>query len=380
MSKQLAVSLLKKEHPTSLKNSNVFNDDDKEYILKNLTDKSLIKERKDQGMQINIQEDLRKVSNHIDVPVRKLYQKYVWAASIAVLIAIGYLFRGILFVDKPLEEGNTTIVENSIKKGTDKAVLTLEDGTSVVLGEGESLQKNNLSSNGQELVYNASKTQENKINYNYLTIPRGGQFSLKLADGTQVWLNSETQLKYPVVFVDGLDREVELVYGEAYFDVSPSTNHNGTKFRVLNKDQEVEVLGTEFNIKAYEDESSTYTTLVEGKVTVFSKEHGQDLTPNQQAVLNKTANTFQVNRVDVYNEISWKEGVFSFEDKPLSEIMRVLSRWYDMDVVFEKEEIGNVAFNGILGKEQDINEILITIQNFKIIEAYEINGKTVFLK
>ena len=380
LSKRIAISLLKKERPGALDNSEIFNNTDKEYILKNLTDKSLIRERKDQGNQINIQADLKKVRRKIKVPVRQLYWKYVAAASVIALLATGYFFREALFSGLFLVDEDTTIVNSTIEKGTDKAVLTLEDGTTVTLEKGKSYQANNISSNGEKLVYSQSKNAKESIKFNYLTIPRGGQFAITLSDGTRVWLNSESQLKYPIAFIEGATREVELVYGEAYFDVSPSTDHNGAKFKVLSRYQEVEVLGTEFNVKAYKDETNTYTTLVEGKVAVSSENSKQDLTPNQQSILNMDAKTFTVETVDVYNEISWKEGVFSFEGKSLEEIMKVLSRWYDMEVVLENEAVKNVEFNGSLGKDQSIEEILNIIKNFKVIRAYEINNRTVILK
>lgn len=380
LSKRIAISLLKKERPAALDNSEIFNNADKEYILKNLTDKSLIKERKDQGNQINTKSDLKKVRRKIDVPVRKLYWKYVAAASVIALLATGYFFREALFSGRFPMDGDTTIVNSTIEKGTDKAVLTLEDGTTVTLEKGKSYQADNISSNGEKLVYSQSKNPKEAIKYNYLTIPRGGQFAITLSDDTQVWLNSESQLKYPTAFIEGATREVELVYGEAYFDVSPGTDHNGAKFKVLSSYQEVEVLGTEFNVKAYKDETNTYTTLVEGKVAVSSEKGKQDLSPNQQSILNMDAKTFTVETVDVYNEISWKEGIFSFEGKSLEEIMKVLSRWYDMEVVLENDAVRNVEFNGSLGKDQSIEEILNIIKNFKVIRAYEINNRTVILK
>src|SRR5690606_33390781 len=147
----------------------------------------------------------------------------------------------------------------------------------------------------------------------YLTIPRGGQFNVVLSDGTEVWLNSDTQLKYPVNFVEGQDREVELVFGEAYFDVSPSTEHGGSKFKVMNNAQEVEVLGTEFNIKAYRDDINVYTTLVEGKVVVGNGDLKQYLTPNQLSHLNLENNSIKVRVVDVNVETSWKKGIFTFK-------------------------------------------------------------------
>ncbi|WP_310560838.1 FecR domain-containing protein [Flavobacterium sp.] len=267
-----------------------------------------------------------------------------------------------------------------IEVGKDKATLTLEDGSIVILKNGATVQTQNATSNGKQIVYKTNQQNQTKTAYNYLTIPRGGQFFIKLSDGTQVWLNSETQLKFPVAFEDGEIRKVELVYGEAYFDVSPSTLHKGSKFKVFNKSQEVEVVGTEFNIKAYKDETNVFTTLVEGKVNVSIGSKKQKLVPSQQLNLNTITNALTVNTVDVYDDISWKEGVFSFKRKSLEDIMIVLSRWYDLDVKFANSELKKSGFNGIVGKDQKIEDILETIKSYGVIKEYKIINKTVILK
>ncbi|MEN3323676.1 FecR domain-containing protein [Mariniflexile soesokkakense] len=378
LSKKLASSLLKDEKPTDLEASDIFNDADKAYILNNLTDETLIKERLNLGNQIKKKEDWKKVKSNITKPsVRFLYWKYTAAAAVIGLLASTYFFRGTLFNNST--ECMPVIVNNNIKIGTDKATLTLEDGSVLTLEKGNNYEASNFKSNGEKIVYN-SKDNPNKLAYNYITIPRGGQFFVELSDGTQVWLNSETQLKYPVSFIKGETRNVELVYGEAYFDVSPSTKNSGSTFNVINQKQVVKVLGTEFNIKAYKDETNIYTTLAEGKVELDFNGINQKLSPTQQSNFNLKTNALLVVNVDVFNEVSWRQGVFSFENKPLKDIMKVLSRWYNMDVVFNNEEIENEAFTGILGKDQNIEDILATIKNFGIIKNYHIKNKTITLK
>ena len=186
-------------------------------------------------------------------------------------------------------------------------------------------------------------------------------------------------LKFPVDFIEGESRQVELVYGEAYFDVSPSSNHNGADFKVLNDNQEVQVLGTEFNIKAYKDEANIYTTLVEGKVAVDFNGEKQYLQPSQQSNLDINTKDLKVVMVDVYKEISWKDGVFSFRNKPLNDIMKVLSRWYDIKVVFNSQDLEFLTFNGSLDKKLSIAEILSIIASTNNI-SYEIKNKTILLK
>ncbi|MEY2867773.1 MAG: hypothetical protein RIR01_173 [Bacteroidota bacterium] len=149
---------------------------------------------------------------------------------------------------------------------------------------------------------------------------------------------------------------------------------------MLSNKQQVDVIGTEFNIKAYKDEENNYTTLVEGKVDVNIENRKQRLVPNQQLNLNiKTSSSF-VKNVDVYNEISWKEGVFSFENITLRDMMKVLSRWYDFNVTFKNKAIENEIFDGVLRKNQSLDEILRSIKNFKIIKNYEIKNKEVILE
>ncbi|MDO5979783.1 FecR family protein [Flavivirga spongiicola] len=326
-----------------------------------------------------IQENVKPKQKSKVIPFYKRKVVQYAAAVLVGILATSYIFKGDLF-SKPIEDSPIIVKTNIIETGTDKAVLTLGDGSVVALEKGQTFQSNNIKSTGEELVYNAANTTKEEITYNYLTIPRGGEWLIKLSDGTQVWLNSESQLKYPTSFVKGESRKVELVYGEAYFDVSPSTAHNGSKFIVHNQNQDIEVLGTEFNIKAYKDETNIYTTLVEGLVLINQEGTKQKLLPNQQSVLDKNTNTIEVANVDVYNEISWKEGIFSFDGKTLKEIMKVMSRWYDMEVVFMNKDIEDEEFVGVLRRNRDINKVLSGIKSFGTIKDYTISGKNVVLK
>ncbi len=327
---------------------------------------------------IDVEKGWQRISSKIVTPKKqKGYWKY--AAAILIFVSTGYFFLS-KDTNMVTEPPVPAIVNETIEVGTDKATLTLEDGTTITLEEGQTYQAAHINSNGKDLVYKAKENNDKEVQYNYLTIPRGGQFFVKLADGTQVWLNSESQLKYPVNFISGQTREVELVYGEAYFDVSHSTHHNGDKFKVINQNQNVEVLGTEFNIKAYKDESHIYTTLVHGKVVVSNAYNKQGLTPNQQSKINLKNNKMTVNTVDVYGEISWKKGLFSFKSKPLKEIMVVLSRWYDVDVTFQNKDLESVKFNGVISKNEKIEDLLDIIKNTNFINAYEITAKKITIK
>ena len=303
---------------------------------------------------------------------KKRWYTYKYAAAIfTIALVIGsYIFRDSLFT------ANT----HKIKAGTDKAVLTLADGSQIHLGNKEVFKVNNFGSNGTEIEYFSKRgddSDNSKNAYHYLTVPRGGKFNIVLSDGTKVWLNSESSLKYPVNFKSGDSRRVELLYGEAYFDVTPAEKNKGADFRVYNNQQEVLVLGTEFNIKAYKGDNNVYTTLVEGKVTLNCKNKMQILVPGQQAIYDFSKNSIVTKSIDIYNETSWKEGVFSFDNKSLREIMKVLSRWYDVDFKFLNEDIQNEEFIGILSKNQGIEEILSQIKHLGIINNYKIENNEI---
>ncbi|WP_405291802.1 FecR family protein [Algibacter sp. Ld11] len=334
-------------------------------------------------LENNIDEAFKNVTDKIEntkTPVKVLpfYKKSFFKYAAVMLL---FLSAGYFYLDKINQFNNTPIiVNNNIEIGTDKATLTLGDGTNITLEKGLQYISQNIESNGEKIIYKSSKKTKPEIAYNYLTIPRGGQYHLYLSDGTQVWLNSESKLKYPTLFIDGEIRNVELVYGEAYFVVSSSTKHNGAKFKVLTKTQDVEVLGTEFNIKAYNNENAIYTTLVEGKVAVSNGNVFKVLKPEQQSIINQSNSGIAVNSVDIFTETSWKRGVFSFKGKPLKEIFKVLSRWYDFDFIIENKNLNAITFKGVLGRNQNIEEVMSAIKNSSIINNYEIHDKTITIK
>jgi hypothetical protein len=310
-----------------------------------------------------------------------LYKKMAVAASVLLMLSMAFY---LLYNVNPENGAVVKEIPQTIVAGTDKAILTLGNGDEVALEKGKKFQTGEVSSNGEELVYAEKKYNndfEKEQSYNYLTIPRGGQFFIKLSDGTEVWLNSETKLKYPVAFAEGLTRKVELIYGEVYFKVSPSTEHKGAGFHVLTKSQEIDVLGTEFNIRAYDNDSIMATTLVEGKISIKRGEVSKTLIPSQQAKISKDSDKIDIQEVEVSQEISWVNGLFSFNEKPLEEILIVLSRWYDTEVVFENAKQKRFVFTGVLERTDAVEDII------KLIEAtsegqikFEIKEKTIIIK
>ena len=188
--------------------------------------------------------------------------------------------------------------------------------------------------------------------YNKVEIPRGGEYALVLSDGTKVHLNSMSSLRFPVAFTTG-KREVEL-QGEAYFEVSKT----GQPFIVNVNGMQVEVLGTTFNISAYPNEEYQ-TTLVNGSVRV-SAEKGESLIlkPSQQATIVSGGNSIQVRTVDISFYTSWVKGKINFKDQRLEDIMKILSRWYDMNVVYENEGLKNIRFGCNLNRYEEILSLI----------------------
>lgn len=306
------------------------------------------------------------------------FTRYIGYAAAIFLIV--FAIRG-LFQVEPSTLKNPDVKEEvvALTPGETKAVLTLEDGSDVILAKGNTYNKNGVSSNGEELTYKEHNASSPKVEYNILTVPRGGEFYLQLSDGTKVWLNSDSQLKYPKHFTHGITRGVTLLYGEAYFEVSPSLKHEGSLFEVINDDRVVQVLGTQFNLKSYPNDTNSYTTLVEGKIRYRGLTQDFDMIPKEQIIFNKDTRATSKKIVNIYNVISWKDGVFSFEDKSLEEIMNVLSRWYDFDFKFTNPDVKNEKFVGVLSKDQSIKEILESIKNFGIINNYTIAEKSIIL-
>lgn len=306
------------------------------------------------------------------------YKKIAFAASIILLVGIS-LFNQFYF-------NEIIIINDPIVIGTDKAVLTLENGDQVILEKGQKFQNKTVNSDGKELSYSiknrsSSNFKNEKIASNFLTIPRGGQFSLNLEDGTKVLLNSDSKIKYPVKFIKGKKRQVELLYGEAFFDVSSSKNNNGSEFIVSTKTQKINVLGTKFNVKSYSEDDVITTTLVEGKVKVENGKNQIVLFPNQQSKVDSNSAIIDVSDVDVSQQISWIKGLFSFNDTSLEDIMHILSRWYDLEFIFKSANQKKFIFSGILERTKSIEDILFIIEKTSSSNEinFEINNKTIII-
>lgn len=264
-----------------------------------------------------------------------------------------------------------TLLNNDILPGGNKAVLTLADGKQVILDETDNgllAMQGDVSvikSNDGELSYEKSGTgAKSVVTYNTVSTPRGGMYQLTLSDGTKVWLNAESSLRYPTSFT-GKDRKVELT-GEGYFEVA----HNASKpFFVNTGSMNVQVLGTRFNINTYADDGNLKTTLFEGSVEVNAGSSKVRLKPGEQARLQLSDNVLQSSgSIDLDQVLAWKEGYFSFQDAGLKDIMMQISRWYDVDVIYQ----GNILprkFGGSIARKSELSSVL------KILEAGNVHFK-----
>ncbi|WP_209401313.1 FecR family protein [Pseudozobellia sp. WGM2] len=306
-----------------------------------------------------------------------VYKNALIAASITAILFTGFNWK--------LDENstsNTTEVESEgkIQAGESKAVLTLGNGNEVILGKGKEYKDKQLISNGEEIRYNKKAGQEQN-QLNQLSVPKGGQFYIELADGTEVWLNSGSKLKYPTSFKKAKKREVELLFGEAFFKVSSSNLHRGAPFYVKTQFQGVKVMGTEFNIKAYADDDEIKTTLIEGKVEVSKNNTVKEIKPNQQSIVSNKSENIIINKVNAKHEIAWIDGLFSFNDESLRDIMATLSRWYDIQIVFENAEQKDYTFTGVVERSESIHDLLNLIERTSDNQIkFETNEKTIVIK
>ena len=229
--------------------------------------------------------------------------------------------------------------------------LTLDERSLRVSGDNGAVLA--VDSSGLQYEVADSLTEDTTV-FNTLSVPRGGVYQLTLSDGTRVWLNSDSKLIYPVTF-SGDVREVTLS-GEAYFDVQKNAEK---PFIVTTALGNVRVLGTQFNVKVYQEEASVITTLVSGSVS-FGNEVVEEtkLSPGYQLIFDKGGRKVDVKKVNVQHFVSWRDNQMSFQGESLESIMRMLARWYDVNVVFEDEELKQLEFSGNLDKYEDIGKFL----------------------
>lgn len=305
----------------------------------------------------------------------KIY-RWTFIASAAVVLlclSIGFYF----YVDKANPVKHLQYA-NDINPGGDKAVLTLADGSKISLTDAhdgavaEQAGVQITKTKDGELIYTTAKQHAALPEvFNTIETPRGGQYRIKLPDGTQVWLNASSSLKYPAVFT-GNSRTVELK-GEAYFEVAKDKNK---PFKLRSGNQELKVLGTHFNVSAYSDESQVKTTLLEGAVQIrrmAGPEKDIVLKPGQQSQF--SASGLTVRMADTEEAVAWKNGYFKFNDEDIVTILKKVSRWYDVDIQYEGKMTDQI-FNGKVSRYGNVSEVLKILQLTGAIQ-FKIEGRRI---
>ncbi len=369
-------------------------------ILKPLLEKTYENVRK--AISTGKQEESK---SGIIVPMMKQAWFRVASAVLIIFLSAGAWFY---FSGKTKEPIATTGNKqqpfiDEIMPGGEKATLTLADGSTIILdnaANGELANQGNtkvVKLNDGQLSYNSSGKNSGEILYNTMSTPRGGQYKLLLPDGSRVWLNAASSIRYPTAFT-GNERKVQIT-GEAYFEIKPLTPTTGggqDKVPFIVKinspsglpdgqaggGMEVQVLGTHFNVNAYGDEASIKTTLLEGSVKINKRVengvHAAIIKPGEQAqVMNDNSSPVRVNRdIDMEEIMAWKNGSFIFNSQDIESIMRQISRWYDVDVSYQGER-NKEAFSGMVSRGSHLSQVL------KIVEAggvkFKIEGKKIIV-
>jgi ferric-dicitrate binding protein FerR (iron transport regulator) len=317
-------------------------------------------------------------------PVRRMHNRTWWAAA-AILVCLSgtvfYLLNKRAATD--LAKTGSTL-KNDVEPGSNKAVLTLANGKTILLDDAangvvalEGKAKVVKPGDGKLVYLSDNSSGEGPLSYNTLATPRKGQYQLRLPDGTKVWLNSESSIHYPTGF-RGKERRVQIT-GEAYFEV---THDKEMPFIVEKGDMQVEVLGTHFNVNAYNDESAIKTTLLVGKVKVIKTtatvQQTAVLSPGEQAVI-PNSSRIQVRKADVDDVVAWKNGLFHFESADIKTVMRQLSRWYDVEVVYEGAAVKNDPLFVEISRNTRLSDVLKVLQESGSAK-FSIQGRKIIVK
>ncbi|HEV8081558.1 MAG TPA: FecR family protein [Chitinophagaceae bacterium] len=295
---------------------------------------------------------------------KKLFFIKVAAAAAVVIFIISGIFFSFSRKQQHIEKVPEVVLkkyDKPILPGGNKALLTLASGLAIVLdsvGNGTIAHQGNstITKSGGHLLYGSDKNAVAETEYNILTTPKGGQYHLTLADGTEVWLNSSSSIRFPVAFT-GSERNIEMT-GEAYFEV---TKNAYKPFHVKVNDMTLEVLGTHFNIMAYNDEPTINTTLLEGAVKVSDDTRSSLLKPSQQSKFNKLSKDISVVNTDTTKAVAWKNGMFMFSRDDIKTIMRQVGRWYDVDINYSGR-IDSRLYSGSISKYVNAPEVLKILQ------------------
>ncbi|MGQ1785442.1 MULTISPECIES: FecR family protein [unclassified Saccharicrinis] len=313
----------------------------------------------------------------LDKQFRRIRMYKIMRIAAAIILLLAGATTLFYIIQTPVNE--SAEIAQAITPGKPQAELVLADGSVVGLSDGEKVINEHgaiIKTNKGAVDYHSQNEPVALAAMNTLKVPVGGEYKLTLPDGTQVWLNSVSQLSYPVQF-SGNQRKV-ILQGEAYFQVA----HNAKMPFIVatNKGMEVEVLGTSFNMMTYDDEANMETTLVEGSVQVnLSNNKSVPIKPGQQASFNKSSMEVDVKEVDTHLYTAWVDGRFIFEKEDLESVLRKLSRWYDVDVFYQNVSVKHIRFSADVRRYDDVNSLLDLFEQVSSVD-FEINDRTILVK
>ena len=329
--------------------------------------------------KIDLQKSWQRLDSSLAGRPRKGWRLF-WTVGLVVAASVALLLMFVSPFTRQVEQPGTLVSQVGITPGGVKAILQSEDGKMIDLTS--STSSHIVTSDGLVLVndslkglrFDQSKLENQPMKYHTLAVPVGGEYHFTLADGTRVWVNSASEVRFPNCFSGG-KREI-YVKGEVYLEVARDEKH---PFVVHAGENEVRVLGTRFNLTAYPDEQKVITTLVEGSVEFRNNQSSIRLKPGEQSVLDQETNNLEKQKVEVSIYTSWVSGTYEYERMPLSDITRQLSRWYDVQFVYETTEFSNHPFTGVVKRDQSLEEVLSIIEKTTNIK-FKISGRTIIIK
>ncbi|HLY68733.1 MAG TPA: FecR domain-containing protein [Puia sp.] len=345
-------------------------------LFEELTDKNNIDKWLHWKKKLRVEEALERVRSKIDkTPAKRISYIKLLLPYISVAAMLALIISTIIFLRIDHQEKNISVVAHDIAPGKDKATLTLANGKKIKL---DSIKSGDITKEGistitkddsGKITYRVSGNAAQEISYNVLSTPNGGQFQLTLADGSKVWLNAASSLRYPSSF-SGDKRKVELT-GEGYFEIAKDASH---PFVITAAGTTTEVLGTHFNINAYSDESSVSITLLEGSVRV---NNNLVIKPGEQAQVDGRGDILKM-AADGKTVTAWKDGEFVFKNTPLKEVMLQVARWYDATISYQD----NVSqhFNTTIPREVPVSKLLHLLEATGSVHFSVDNKKITVLK
>jgi transmembrane sensor len=356
--------------------------DENMILFEELTDEKNIeanlawmdKTRTEETLQTT-KEQIEFTPEHNNLKTKKWF--YSIAASVILLIAAFGIYK-IINNKQSKQPSIAKIAQTGIQPGGNKAILTLSNGSVIDLSNSPNgMLKNdngaaiNKSKDGEILYSDSGSTNNRMVSYNVLTTPKGGQYKVQLADGSRVWLNAASSLKYPTAFSTS-ERIVEL-HGEGYFEIAKDKTK---PFKVKLADgSEVKVLGTHFNVMAYEDEKDKDVTLLEGSVQITKGDENQKLEPGQQGRIT-SQKIILVNSADTAEVTGWKNGQFVFHDADIQSIMKQIARWYDVDIKYKANSTQH--FNATIRRKEPVLRLLHILEETDQIH-FKIENKTIYV-